>query len=264
MTAGDGPSWGSRHFTRTAITSTSSPSTWRISAAGSRSSSPSTATRWHIRAAGVCQPGRFTVIEGLLGYYLPEMLDIYDVRVYLNPPEDLRRRWKVQRDCSRRGYTTDQVLAELDRREPDSEAFIRPQRRKADMLIRFSPGRPPGSGAPGRRADAPRRSPPSGSDALHAGSRGRIDLARAQRRAPALHPRTDEPGSRGRHRGGDLGTDALRDAPAGAASRRVHRGDRAVSVRIAGAGATADPLSPRHGAAAIALGPTGCAAQIAR
>ncbi len=83
------------------------------------------------------RPRRFMVIEGLLGYYLPEMLDMYDVRVFLNPPETLRRRWKVQRDCSRRGYTTDQVLAELDRREPDSEAFIRPQRRNADMLVSF-------------------------------------------------------------------------------------------------------------------------------
>ena len=61
------------------------------------------------------------------------MRDVYDVRVFLAPPEELRRRWKVQRDCSRRGYTTDQVLAELDRREPDSEVFIRPQRRHADM-----------------------------------------------------------------------------------------------------------------------------------
>jgi phosphoribulokinase len=85
------------------------------------------------------QPERFTVIEGLFGYYVPEMREIYDVRVFLNPPEDLRRRWKVQRDCSRRGYTTDEVLAELDRREPDSEAFIRPQRRHADMLVAFRP-----------------------------------------------------------------------------------------------------------------------------
>ena len=77
------------------------------------------------------------MIEGLLGYHLPEMRDVYDVRVFLNPPEDLRRQWKVQRDCSRRGYTTDQVLAELDRREADSEAFIRPQRRYADMLVSF-------------------------------------------------------------------------------------------------------------------------------
>ena len=29
------------------------------------------------------------------------------------------------------------MLAELDRREPDSEAFIRPQRRHADMLVSF-------------------------------------------------------------------------------------------------------------------------------
>jgi phosphoribulokinase len=84
-------------------------------------------------------PERFTLIEGLLGYYLPEMREIYDVRVFLNPPEELRRKWKVQRDCSRRGYTTDQVLAELDRREADSESFIRPQRRYADMLVSFLP-----------------------------------------------------------------------------------------------------------------------------
>jgi phosphoribulokinase len=85
------------------------------------------------------RPERFTIIEGLLGYHLPEMRDVYDVRVFLAPPEELRRRWKVQRDCSRRGYTTDQVLAELDRREPDSEDFIRPQRRHADMLVSFLP-----------------------------------------------------------------------------------------------------------------------------
>jgi phosphoribulokinase len=85
------------------------------------------------------RPERFTVIEGLLGYYLPEMREVFDVRVFLNPPEDLRRRWKVQRDCTRRGYTTDQVLAEIDRREADSEMYIRPQRRYADMLVSFSP-----------------------------------------------------------------------------------------------------------------------------
>src|SRR5512142_2167241 len=92
------------------------------------------------------RPARFTVVEGLLGYHLAEMREVYDVRVFLGPPEDLRRRWKVQRDCSRRGYTTDQVLAELDRREPDSEADIRPQRRYADMHVSFRPpdGEPSG------------------------------------------------------------------------------------------------------------------------
>jgi phosphoribulokinase len=80
-------------------------------------------------------PESFTVIEGLLGYHTAEMRQAYDVRVYLDPPESLRRQWKVDRDCSKRGYTTNEVLADLDRREPDSEAFIRPQRRLADMVV---------------------------------------------------------------------------------------------------------------------------------
>ena len=63
------------------------------------------------------------------------------MRIYLKPPEELRRKWKVQRDCSRRGYTTDQVLSELDKREPDSEAFIRPQEKYADIVVSFQPGR---------------------------------------------------------------------------------------------------------------------------
>jgi phosphoribulokinase len=86
------------------------------------------------------QPQRFTVIEGLLGYHTQALRDIFDVRVFLAPPEELRRHWKVRRDCTRRGYTTDQVLDELDRREHDSAAFIRPQERYADILISFALG----------------------------------------------------------------------------------------------------------------------------
>jgi phosphoribulokinase len=85
------------------------------------------------------EPEQFAVVEGLLGYSSEALRRLYDVRVYLNPPEELRRKWKVQRDCSRRGYTTDQVLSELDRREPDSEAFIRPQRQYADIVVSFLP-----------------------------------------------------------------------------------------------------------------------------
>jgi phosphoribulokinase len=81
------------------------------------------------------EPEPFAVVEGLLGYYTEEMRENYDVRVYLDPPESLRRQWKVDRDCSRRGYTTDQVLDDLDRREPDSAAYIRPQRVHADMVV---------------------------------------------------------------------------------------------------------------------------------
>ena len=84
-------------------------------------------------------PKPFTIVEGLLGYHTADMRNCYDVRVYLAPPEELRRRWKVRRDTSRRGYTTDQVLKELDKRESDSAEFIRPQERHADMVVAFQP-----------------------------------------------------------------------------------------------------------------------------
>jgi phosphoribulokinase len=85
------------------------------------------------------KPSRFVIVEGLLGYSTPAARDCYDVKVYLAPPESLRTVWKIQRDTLKRGYTEAQVLAELQKREPDSEQFIRPQRQWADVVVSFSP-----------------------------------------------------------------------------------------------------------------------------
>ncbi len=87
------------------------------------------------------KPSKFVISEGLLGYSTRGARDCYDVRVYLAPPEPLRTKWKIKRDTMKRGYTDEQVLAELQRREPDSEEFIRPQRQWADMVVSFYPPR---------------------------------------------------------------------------------------------------------------------------
>jgi len=89
------------------------------------------------------RPARFVFVEGLLGYHTETLRTAHDVRVFLDPPEDLRRAWKLKRDCTRRNYTTDEVLAELDRRERDAERFIRPQREHADILVSFRAGEDP-------------------------------------------------------------------------------------------------------------------------
>jgi len=85
------------------------------------------------------RPARYVVVEGLLGFHTETLRAAYDVRVFLAPPEQLRRAWKVKRDCTRRGYTTDQVLWELDHRERDAEAYIRPQQAHADVVVSFRP-----------------------------------------------------------------------------------------------------------------------------
>ncbi len=83
------------------------------------------------------QPREFVLVEGLLGFHTVAMRSHYDIKVYLDPPEDMRRVWKIKRDTTKRGYRPEQVLAELEKREADSEAFIRPQREFADIVVRF-------------------------------------------------------------------------------------------------------------------------------
>lgn len=85
------------------------------------------------------KPSKFLIVEGLLGYSTRGVRDCYDVKVYLAPPETLRTQWKVKRDTQKRGYTAEQVLAELQKRESDSDQYIRPQRSWADMVVSFYP-----------------------------------------------------------------------------------------------------------------------------
>jgi len=85
------------------------------------------------------KPSRFVVVEGLLGYSTRGARDCYDVKVYLAPPEPLRAKWKIKRDTLKRGYTEEQVLTELQKREPDADQFIRPQRQWADVVVSFYP-----------------------------------------------------------------------------------------------------------------------------
>jgi phosphoribulokinase len=83
------------------------------------------------------KPNKFLIVEGLLGYSKPTLRECYDVKVYLAPSESLRYGWKIKRDTLKRGYTEAQVLAELQKRETDSEQFIRPQRQWADLVVNF-------------------------------------------------------------------------------------------------------------------------------
>jgi phosphoribulokinase len=85
------------------------------------------------------KPNKFVIVEGLLGYSTRIARDAYDVKVYLAPPEELRTKWKVRRDTQKRGYSEEQVLAEMQKRESDSESFIRPQRQWADIVVTFYP-----------------------------------------------------------------------------------------------------------------------------
>ncbi|MGI9385760.1 MAG: phosphoribulokinase [Methyloligellaceae bacterium] len=92
------------------------------------------------------EPKDFVIAEGLLGYSTRAMRDCFDVKIYLEPEEALRIKWKVHRDTTRRGYSKEDVLASLEKRKDDSPTFIHPQRLFADVVISFQhPARANGS-----------------------------------------------------------------------------------------------------------------------
>jgi len=85
------------------------------------------------------EPREFVIVEGLLPLHTKISRACFEITVYLDPPEELRIAWKLARDTKKRGYTEDEVRADLKKREPESERFIRPQRARADIVVRFEP-----------------------------------------------------------------------------------------------------------------------------
>jgi len=85
------------------------------------------------------EPRDFIILEGLLGYATPRLRDAYDVKFYLEPEEDLRLRWKLQRDTVFSAYNAEQLKAALEQLKQDSEESVIPQRTYADMVVSFYP-----------------------------------------------------------------------------------------------------------------------------
>lgn len=91
------------------------------------------------------QPRQVVIVQGLHPFLVPGLRGLFDLNVWLDPETELKHKWKVQRDVARRGYTREQVLEEITAREPDVAAYITPQRRFADLIVRFY--RPEGGGS---------------------------------------------------------------------------------------------------------------------
>lgn len=85
----------------------------------------------------IITPTKFVIAEGLLGYQTRAVRNCYDVKIFLDPQEELRVHWKIQRDTAMRGYTREGVLGQLADRVHDSSAHVMPQRAFADIVIRF-------------------------------------------------------------------------------------------------------------------------------
>ena len=94
----------------------------------------------------VVDSNHFIIASGLHALYLPIFRECYDLAIYLDMDETLRRRFKIDRDTNERGHAPDRVLDSIARREPDSRRFIRPQKAHADLTLALRPAGGPGAG----------------------------------------------------------------------------------------------------------------------
>tara|TARA_R110001583_G_scaffold149372_1_gene301452 strand:+ start:11458 stop:13503 length:2046 start_codon:yes stop_codon:yes gene_type:complete len=79
------------------------------------------------------------IASGLHALYMPRLRDCYDLSIYLDIDEELRKYFKILRDVNQRGHSYERVISALRKRESDSERFIRPQKEYADLILTLKP-----------------------------------------------------------------------------------------------------------------------------
>jgi phosphoribulokinase len=79
------------------------------------------------------------IFEGLHPMHDERVRDLMDFTLYLDISPDVKLNWKIQRDMEERGHSLESIMASIEARKPDFDAYIEPQKAFADMCIEVLP-----------------------------------------------------------------------------------------------------------------------------
>jgi uridine kinase len=80
--------------------------------------------------------GAFVLVEGLFALYYPELLPLYQFRVYIDTPDDVCFERRMKRDTVERGRTRESVRLQYEKTvRPASITWVRPCAVNADLII---------------------------------------------------------------------------------------------------------------------------------
>merc|ERR1711985_192547 len=85
------------------------------------------------------KPTPILIIEGLHPFVDERVRKLLDFSIYLDITDDVKFAWKVQRDMEERGWSLDEVKAQIEARKPDFDAYVAPQRADSDLVIQVLP-----------------------------------------------------------------------------------------------------------------------------
>jgi uridine kinase len=95
----------------------------------------STHSRIHGQTESV-QPGAYLLVEGLFALYYPELLPLYQLRIYVETPDDVCFERRLRRDIEERGRTPESVRLQYEATvRPSAMAFVRPSAVHADLTV---------------------------------------------------------------------------------------------------------------------------------
>ena len=81
-------------------------------------------------------PKPVVIVEGILIFAEPRVLDLLDVRVFVDTPDDVRLMRRLKRDIHERGRTFERTLEQYERTiRPMHFEFVEPSKRHADVII---------------------------------------------------------------------------------------------------------------------------------
>ena len=76
------------------------------------------------------------IVEGLLIFDHPDLLDLMDIKIFVDTDDDVRIIRRIKRDMSERGRSLDSIIAQyLGAVKPMYHEFIEPTKRYADLII---------------------------------------------------------------------------------------------------------------------------------
>jgi uridine kinase len=82
------------------------------------------------------EPHPVILVEGILIFAEPQLRELFDVKIFVDTPPDIRFIRRIQRDISERGRTVESVIQQyLTTVRPMHEEFVEPSKRYADVII---------------------------------------------------------------------------------------------------------------------------------
>lgn len=84
----------------------------------------------------VISPRPVVIVEGILIFSEPRILELLDVRVFVDTPDDIRLMRRLRRDINERGRTFERTLDQYEKTiRPMHFEFVEPSKRFADVII---------------------------------------------------------------------------------------------------------------------------------